>query len=68
MTVFYEYSLLAVECLYGGTNLRKLEVQSKFTFPVRGVFRTQPNIYDGTFCRNSSRLNADNYFCKNAFS
>ena len=32
------------------------------------VFRTQPNIYDGAFCENSSRLLAVNYFCKRASS
>ena len=31
----------------------------------RGVFRTQSNIYDGAFCKNSWRFSAVNYFHKN---
>ena len=38
----------------------------KFKVQFIGVFRTQPNIYDGAFCENSSRLLAVNYFRKGA--
>ena len=32
----------------------------------RGVFRTQSNIYDGAFCKNSWRLKAVNFFTKSS--
>ena len=44
---------LAVEYLYGETNLCKLEVHSIFAILARGVFRTQSNIYDGAFHKNA---------------
>ena len=37
---------LAVECLYGDTNLCKPEVHNIFAILVRGVFRTQSIIYN----------------------
>ena len=46
-------SFLAVECLYGDTNLCKLEVHSLFAILVRDVFRTQLNNYDEAFLENS---------------
>ena len=52
---------MAVEYLYGDTNLCNLEVHSIFAILARGVLRTQSNIYDGVFCK---RLNAVNCFCK----
>ena len=35
-----------------------------FESVIRGVFRTLPNIKDGTFCENSDWLKACNYFWK----
>ena len=32
---------------------------------IEGVFRTQSNIYDEAFGKNSERLRTVNYFCKN---
>ena len=51
-------SSLAVECLYGDTNLCKLEVHNIIAILIRDVFRTQLNIYDGAFCQNSYRFSA----------
>ena len=42
-------NLLAVKCLYGGTSLCKLEVQSIFAILVRKGFITQSKMYDGAF-------------------
>ena len=46
-------SFLEVECLYGDSNLYKLQVHSIFAILARGVFRTQLNTCDRTFCKNN---------------
>ena len=45
--------LLTVECLCEDANLCRLEVHSIFAILARGVLKTQSNIYDGDFSKNS---------------
>ena len=42
--------------------------KDKYPLETRDVFRTQSNIYDGTFCEKSSQLKVGNYFGKRASS
>ena len=37
-------------------DIGSLSTQTSFTTKLRGVFRTQSNIYDGVFCGNSWRV------------
>ena len=57
--------------LYNFFLLSLLTTRSKYKnqYPLdtRHIFRTQPNIYDGDFCQNSSQLKAVNCFQKDPY-
>ena len=60
-------NLLAVKCLYGGTSLCKLEVQSIFAILVRKGFITESKMYDGAFLQKKlKRLLAFSFLDKNS--
>ena len=67
INLFYRSTLVAASASPKGQILRNTLGSICFFLGFRGAFKTQSNIKDGAFCKNSQRQKDVNYICKSSF-